>query len=55
MSKPNPVSVRIPTATKDWLKARAKANSRTLSGEIIALLTANQAEQAELERPVKRC
>ncbi|WAJ26271.1 Arc family DNA-binding protein [Antarcticirhabdus aurantiaca] len=45
MQHPNPISVRIPHEVKDWLKSRAEENSRTVSGEILALLKA--ARQAE--------
>ena len=47
MDNPHPISVRIPRDVKDWLKARAEANCRTVSGEILALLKAKQAEQKE--------
>lgn len=43
----NPVSVRIPTELKNWLKAQSEANCRTLSGELIALLKAKQTEQGK--------
>lgn len=42
MTSPNPISVRIPTEVKDWLKSRAEENSRTVSGEILAVLKAAQ-------------
>jgi hypothetical protein len=45
MDHPNPISVRVPRDVKDWLKARAEANCRTVSGEILALLKAKQTER----------
>lgn len=32
------LSIRIPVDVKAWLAARAEANSRTLNGEILAIL-----------------
>lgn len=36
----NDLKVRVPLDVKDWLKARAEANCRTVNGEILALLKA---------------
>ena len=48
MSKSNPISVRIPQDVKDWVKARADENCRTVSGEIVALLKGTkQADDAK--------
>lgn len=48
MKRPDPISVRIPLDMKEWLKARAIENSRSMNGEILALLKATkQAEQNE--------
>jgi hypothetical protein len=33
-----PTPVRLPAELKDWVKARAKKNLRSLNAEIIALL-----------------
>jgi hypothetical protein len=42
------LKVRVPRDMKEWLKARAEANCRTLNGEVLALLKATkQAEQKE--------
>ncbi|MEC5291366.1 Arc family DNA-binding protein [Aurantimonas sp. C2-6-R+9] len=47
MTYPHPISVRIPAEVKDWLKSRAEENSRTVSGELLAILKATkQAEDA---------
>lgn len=46
MNNPNPISVRVPHDLKQWLKDRAKDNCRTVSGEILALLKAKQADEA---------
>ena len=44
----HPTSIRIPVEVRDWLKDRAQANCRTLSGEILALLnTLKQADQKQ--------
>jgi hypothetical protein len=42
------LKVRVPRDMKDWLKARAEANCRTMNGEILALLkAARQTDQKE--------
>lgn len=33
-----PTPVRLPPDLKDWLKARAEENVRSLNGEIVAIL-----------------
>jgi hypothetical protein len=46
MSKPNPVSIRIPLDLKEWLDAKAKAEHRNMTGQLLHILTlAKQAEQ----------
>jgi len=43
-----PTPVRLPPELKDWLKARAKANVRSVNAEIIALLLrAREIEQKQ--------
>lgn len=40
------LKVRVPREVKEWLKARAEANCRTMNGEILAVLKAvRQADQ----------
>ena len=34
----SPVPVRMPVEVRDWLKAKAAANLRSLNSEIVALL-----------------
>lgn len=42
------LKVRVPRDVKEWLKARAEANCRTMNGEILALLKATK--QAETKQ-----
>ena len=40
------LKVRVPRDLKDWLKHKAKVNSRTMNGEVLHLLKiAKQAEE----------
>lgn len=42
------LKIRIPAELKRWLRERAEANSRTMNGEILALLkAANQIDVAK--------
>lgn len=44
----SPLLVRMPTPLRDWLYARADANDRSMTGEILALMKAAQrAEQQQ--------
>jgi hypothetical protein len=54
MENPHPISVRIPGDVSAWLRARAEANCRTVSGEIIALLKAIQQADQKDRRALKR-
>ncbi|MEO9340461.1 hypothetical protein ABFT80_23910 [Mesorhizobium sp. SB112] len=48
MGKPNPVSIRIPVELKDWLNAKAKAEHRNMTGQLLHILAlAKQAEDAK--------
>lgn len=45
----SPTPVRLPPELKDWLKARAKANVRSVNAEITALLLqAREIEQKQV-------
>ena len=36
--KPSPRQFRLPTDLLDWLRAKAEENSRTMNGELTAML-----------------
>ena len=42
VTTPSPLIVRIPLPLKQWLADRAEANSRTMTGEILMLIKAEQ-------------
>jgi len=44
-----PTPVRLPFELKDWIKARAEANLRSVNAEITALLL--RAREVEEKRP----
>jgi hypothetical protein len=44
-----PTPVRLPLELKDWIKARAEANLRSVNAEITALLM--RAREVEEKRP----
>ncbi|GIZ54066.1 Arc family DNA-binding protein [Noviherbaspirillum aridicola] len=43
-----PTPVRIPPELKEWVKARAEANLRSVNAEITAILMAERKRQEEL-------
>ncbi|MEP9373869.1 Arc family DNA-binding protein [Mesorhizobium sp. KR1-2] len=44
------LKVRVPHEVKEWLKARAEANCRTMNGEILALLQATKLAERKVKR-----
>ena len=44
------LKLRVPRDVKEWLKARAEANYRTMNGEILAMLKATK----QADRIVKK-
>jgi hypothetical protein len=49
MNQPNPMSIRIPQDVRDWLKARAHGNCRTVNGEILQTLKAAMGEDQKVQ------
>ncbi len=43
------LKIRVPRDLKEWLKARAAESSRTMNGEILALLKATKRAEAKKE------
>jgi hypothetical protein len=50
MTDKTQINIRVPVDVKAWLAARAEANSRTVNGEILAIL--RDAKDAEPKRKV---
>ena len=42
----HPFGVRMPKETREWLKARAKANRRTMNAELVFILENEKALRA---------
>lgn len=45
MSKPSPTSIRLPDDLREWLDAKAKAERRNMTAQLLRIL--EQAKQAE--------
>jgi hypothetical protein len=48
------LKIRVPSSLKMWLRERAQQNSRTMNGEIVALLKAIKEDEIQRTTETKR-
>jgi len=50
VSDMHPFGVRMPKETREWLKARAKSNHRTMNAEVVFILEKEKALDASTSK-----